>query len=239
MKSYFPFILSGFITLLAVYLSHRSRMKLLKELKSEFETTTHRSAESIKTHKPTKEYIKFLEKPNKKKALRKFRLSRPSKSVTKTFAIGVLILFISVFLMSLVFKTEAAYVTEEGTGPFWYLSMAIFIFVVYGLYLIISSIIRAFYKDALAGLSFINDIRPVTFITFLLRKIKKWNAPKEISKEDSKPKIVPENSSSADDDILFDNAPKGAPKEDLKPKIVPENSSSADYDIFFDNRRKK
>ena len=35
---------------MAVYLSHRSRMKLLRELKNEFETTTHQSAESIKTN---------------------------------------------------------------------------------------------------------------------------------------------------------------------------------------------
>ena len=157
MNSYYPFIISGCVTLLAVYLSHRSRMKLLRELKNDFETTTHQPAESIKTHKPTEEYIKFLEKPSKKKELRKFRLSRPSPSAFKTFSIGVLILFISGFLMSLepnLFQTDAAYVTEDGAGPFWYLSIATVIFIVYGFYLIISSIIRAFYK----------------FVAFLFRK---------------------------------------------------------------------
>lgn len=150
MNSYYPFIISGFITLLAVYLSHRSRMKLLRELKNEFETTTHQSAESIKTHKPTEEYIKFLEKPNKKKELRKFRLSRPSPSVFKTFLLGILIVFL-VFLLAAIepklFSTESAYVTEEGTPSYWYFSMVLVIFLMYAFYLFVSSIIRALLKS--------------------------------------------------------------------------------------------
>jgi hypothetical protein len=147
MKSYIPFLIPGFITLLAVYLSHKSRMKLLRELKSEYETTTHQPAESAKTHKPTEAYIKFLEKPSKKKELRKFRLSRPSQSIVKTFFIGILILFIIIFLTAILpnlFGHMAQF--DDGDNPWWYASMILTIFILYALYLLISSIIRALYK---------------------------------------------------------------------------------------------
>ena len=52
---------------------------------------------------------------------------------------------------------SGSYVTEEGNPPYWYASIAVFIFMLYGVYLIISSIIRAFYK----------------FVTFLFRKTNK------------------------------------------------------------------
>ena len=145
MNSYYPFIISRFITLLAVYLSHRSRMKLLRELKNEFETTTHQSAESIKTHKPTEEYIKFLEKPNKKIELRKFRLSRPSPSAFKTFLFGILVWFVVIFMMIIdasLFGVESSYYNNT---PVWYAIIG-FSLIAYALYLNISAIIRAFYK---------------------------------------------------------------------------------------------
>ena len=147
MKSYIPFLIPGFITLLAVYLSHKSRMKLLRELKSEYEKTTHQPAVSTNTHKPTEAYIKFLEKPSKKKELRKFRLSRPSQSSFKTFFIGILILFI-LLLLSAIFPNLLGpgghY--NDGDNPWWYASMILVIFSFYALYCIISSIIRALYK---------------------------------------------------------------------------------------------
>ena len=147
MNSYYPFIISGCVTLLAVYLSHKSRMKLLRELKNEFETTTHLSAESNKTHKPTKEFKKFLEKPSKKKELRKFRLSRPSQSSFKTFFIGILILFM-LLLLSAIFPNLLGPGSQfnDGDNPWWVASMILVIFSFYALYCIISSIVRALYK---------------------------------------------------------------------------------------------
>ena len=156
MNSYYPFIISGCVTLLAVYLSHRSRMKLLRELKNDFETTTHQPAESIKTHKPTEEYIKFLEKPSKKKELRKFRLSRPSSSAFKTFLLGILIWFIVFFMMAIEPNSFRIEGSNDSNTPVWFASMG-FCLVAYALYLNISAIIRAFYK----------------FVTSLFRKTNK------------------------------------------------------------------
>ena len=140
MKSYFPFIISGFITLLAVYLSHKSRMKLLRELKSEFETTTHQPAESIKTHKPTEEYIKFLDKPSNRKTPKKFSIVRPSPSAFKTFLFGLLFLFLSSIVLVVFWNESDSGISDD------IILFVILILYIYAFYLGVSSIVRGLYN---------------------------------------------------------------------------------------------
>ena len=156
MKSYIPFLIPGFITLLAVYLSHRSRMKLLRELKSEFETTTHQPAEFTTTQKPTEEYRKFLEKPSNRKIPKKFSIVRPSPSVFKTFLFGLLVFFLSTLVLVFFWNESSSGISDD------IILFVILILYIYAFYLGVSSIVRGLYKRKILS-SFI-----VLFIILIL-----------------------------------------------------------------------
>ena len=141
-KEYFPFIISGCVTLLAVYLNDRSRKKYYLKSKSEFETTTHQPAESIKTHKPTEEYIKFLEKPSKKKAIKKFSIARPSPSAFKPFLFGLLVFLLDNILIVIFMITAETYrIWEPGSIVFGFYLLFYGAVLTYAVYLVGYSVI--------------------------------------------------------------------------------------------------
>ena len=155
-------IFSVCVSAVIFYFSQRSRKRdkqdrkrLEQELKKIYESPTHQPAAFTTTQKPTEEYRKYLEKPSNRKIPKKFSIVRPSPSAYKTFLFGLLVLFLSTFVLVFFWNESRSGILDD------IILFVILILYIYAFYLGVSSIVRGLYNH------FTNKILLLLIVLFI------------------------------------------------------------------------